>query len=37
MIAWAEKSSKTNKGDSLQPKDFPSLGALDGQMDAGLC
>lgn len=29
MIAWAEKSSKTNKGDSLQPKDFPSLGALD--------
>lgn len=29
MIAWAEKSSKTNKGDSLQPKGFPSLGALD--------
>ena len=29
MIAWAEKSSKTNKGDSLQPKGFPSLVALD--------
>jgi hypothetical protein len=29
MIAWAEKSSKTNKGDSLQPRGFPSLGALD--------
>ena len=29
MIAWAEKSSKTNKGDSLQPQGFPSLSVLD--------
>ena len=29
MIAWADKSSKTNKGDSLQPQGFPSLGELD--------
>lgn len=29
MIAWAEKSSKTNKGDSLMPRGFPSLGELD--------
>ena len=29
MIAWTEKSSKTNKGDSLQPRGFPSLSELD--------
>jgi hypothetical protein len=28
MIAWAEKSSKTNKGDSLQPQGFPLLDCL---------
>lgn len=29
MIAWAEKSSKENKGDSFQPKGFPMLGTLN--------
>jgi hypothetical protein len=29
MIAWAQKSSKTNKGESLQPQGFPSLETLD--------
>ena len=29
MIAWAEKSSKANKGESLQPEGFPSLGELN--------
>lgn len=29
MIAWAEKSSKDNKGDSFQPKGFPMLGTLN--------
>ena len=29
MIVWAEKSSKENKGESLQPDGFPSLGELN--------
>lgn len=31
ILAWATKSSKENKGDSLKPKGLPSLADIDGE------